>query len=89
MFLGDRDVSLSLVTGLVSPVADGHVIQNKTVPGLAEGRPSTLAGRVVLGRSRYSGAWWQENHLMGGLQVYGRSLSTEEMVSSCSVTHVI
>ena len=74
-------VSLDLETGLISLVVDDYIIQSKVVEGLAVDRPFTLAGRVVLGKVFYFGAWHQANTLVGNLQVFGRLLSEKEMIS--------
>ena len=73
--------SMDLETGLISLVVDGYIIQSKVVEGLTLDRPSTLAGRVVLGKVFYFGAWHQANMLVGNLQVFGRLLSEKEMIS--------
>ena len=74
-------VSMDLVTDLISPVVDGYSIQSKVVKGLGHGRPSTLAGRVILGKVFYFGAWHQANTLVGNLQLFGRVLSEQQMIA--------
>ena len=73
-------VSLDLRTGLISPVVDGIVIPPREVPDLGKGAPSSLAGRLILGKYWRNGVWNQDNSMVGNLQVFGRLLSEEEMV---------
>ena len=73
--------SINLATGLISLVVDGFSIQSKVVEGLALKRPFSLAGRVILGKVFFFGAWHQANGLVGNLQVFGRVLPQKEMIS--------
>ena len=73
--------SLDLVAGLISPVVNGVIIQSKTVEGLGKDRPSSLAGRLVLGKVFRANIWQESPQLGGNLQVFGRLLDGQQMVS--------
>jgi hypothetical protein len=74
-------IGLDLASGLVSPVVDGIVIDEKVVEGLGMGRPASLAGRLVLGRSWYDSTWNQDTQMVSGIQVFGHKLTSEKMAA--------
>ena len=73
--------SFDMVTGLISPVVDGFIIPSKAVEKISQDRPSTLAGRIVLGKLFHANIWKATPQLVGNIQVFGRVLSEEDMIS--------
>ena len=73
--------SIDLATETLTAVSDGIFIFNGVIKGLAHGRPSSLSGRVVLGKRYTDGLWKQDTTMYTNLQVFGRKLSIEEMMS--------
>ena len=70
--------SLSISTGKVlSIVAEGFAYDDLAVPGMRKGAPTKLDGRLILDDSRLT----VSNYMVGNIQVFGRELSKEEMVS--------
>ena len=57
-------------------MVDGFALPETPIDGLAEGRPTTLEGNLVLGWSWTNPAWAKTN-----VQVFGRKLTLEEMRS--------
>ena len=74
-------IGFNLNTGAVSAVADGTVMPDKEVFGLGEGKPSSLAERLILGKSNRGGKWKQDNVLVSSVEVFQRLLNKTEMVS--------
>ena len=72
-------MGVDLVTGLLSPVVDGTVLPQKVAEGLGQGRPMTLAGRLVIGKHSTDNTWYQNSNLMGNTQIFGRKLSQDEL----------
>ena len=68
-------IGVDLTLGLVSAMVDGFAMPETAVDGLADERPYTLAGRLVLD-------WWYHvRWAMTNVQVFGRKLTLEEMRS--------
>jgi hypothetical protein len=75
-------VGIDLATGLVSPVVDGMAIPEIMDDILGQGRPHSLAGRIVIGKYlATSGIWVQYNQLISNINVFGRKLSLDEMIA--------
>ena len=74
-------VGFNLNTGVVSAVADGTVMPDKEVVGLGEGKPSSLAERLILGKSNRGGKWKQDSVLVSSVEVFQGILDKTEMVS--------
>ena len=74
-------VGFNLNTGVVSAVADGTVMPEKEVLGLGKGRPSSLAGRLILGKSNRGGKWKQDSVLVSSVEVFQGILDRKDMVS--------
>jgi hypothetical protein len=77
-------VGLDTVAGVISAVADGQVLEPKQVPGLGKGRPETLAGRLVLGKTFKEGRWRQDTLQVGGGLVYHYTAACRWAASRCS-----
>ena len=73
-------VGFNLNTEVVSAVADGTVMPDKEVLGLGEGRPTSLAGRLILGKSNRGGKWKQDSVLVSSVEVFQGILDKTEMV---------
>ena len=72
-------IGFNLQTEVVSVVTDGTVMQDKEVPGLGKGRPTTLAERLILGKSNRGGKWTQDGVLVSSVEVFQRLLDKNEM----------
>ena len=70
-------VAVNLDREVVSLVAEGFVYEDLEVPGMRKGAPTSLDGRLILDDSRLT----VSNYMVGNIQVFGRKLSKEEMVS--------
>ena len=70
-------IAVNLDREVLSIVAEGFAFDDLTVPGMRKGAPTKLVGRLILDDSRLT----VSNYMVGNLQVFGRRLSKEEMVS--------
>ena len=77
-------LSLDLITENIFVVVDGIVVKDGKMEGIAQEKPSSLSGRVVLGKMADSNYWFQVGMLSTNTQIYGRTLTKEEMVSITS-----
>ena len=70
-------ITVDLDEEVFSFVADGYFLGDLKVEGMSKGVPTTLAGRLTQDSSHFTVA----NYMMGNMQVFGRKLSNEEMIS--------
>ena len=74
-------IGFNLKTEVVSVVADGTVMEDKEVPGLGEGRPVTLAEKLILGKSNRGGKWKQDCVSVSSVEIFRGILDKRDMVS--------
>ena len=70
-------IAVNLDTEVLSFVAEGFIYDDLEVPGMRKGAPTSLDGRLIPDDSRLT----VSNYMVGNIQVFGRILSKEEMVS--------
>ena len=70
-------IAANLDREVLSIVAEGFAHDDLAVPGMRKGAPTKLDGRLILDDSRLT----VSNYMVGNIQVFGRKLSKEEMVS--------
>lgn len=73
-------LSLDLITENLFVMVDGIVVKDGVMEGIAQEKPSSLSERVVLGKMADSNYWYQVGMLSTNTQIYGRTLTKEEMV---------
>ena len=73
-------LALDLDKEVISFVLQGVVLDDLEVKGMSKGAPTSLDGRLSQDDSSLTVA----NYMMGNMQVFGRKLSNEEMVSITS-----
>ena len=70
-------VAVDLDKEVFSFAADGYLLDDLEVKGMSKGAPTSLDGRLLQDSSQMTVA----NYMMGNMQVFGRKLSSEEMIS--------
>ena len=70
-------MTVDLDKEVFSFVADGYLLGDLKAEGMSKGVPTTLAGRLTQDSSHFTVA----NYMMGNMQVFGRKLSNDEMIS--------
>ena len=70
-------LAIDLDKEVFSFVVDGHLLDDLEVEGMSKGAPTSLDGRLTQDSSHFTVA----NYIMGNMQVFGRKLSSEEMIS--------
>ena len=73
-------MAVDLDKEVFSFVLNGIGLDDLEVKGMSKGAPTSLDGRLIQDDSSMTGA----NYIMGNMQVFGRKLSKEEMVSITS-----
>ena len=77
-------LGFDLASGLISPVAQGVVLKERIIPEVTANRPSSLAGRLLLGTYRRDGQVREVQALLANAQVFGRKLTVPEMINISS-----
>ena len=70
-------IAVDLDKEVFSFAADGYLLDDLEVKGMSKGAPTSLDGRLLQDSSQMTVA----NYMMGNMQVFGRKLSNEEMIS--------
>ena len=77
-------LGFDLVSGLISSVAQGVVLEERMIPEVTANRPSNLAGRLLLGTYRRGGKVREVQAMLANVQVFGSKLTVTEMINITS-----